>query len=288
MAPPKPKGLGRGLEALLGGSTASNVDDGELQMLDVGALRPGRYQPRTRMDPGALEELADSIRQRGLMQPIIVRVLETGFSIAYEIIAGERRWRAAQLAGLEQVPCLVREVPDEAALAMSLIENIQREDLNALEEAAGIQRLVDEFSLSVQQAADAVGRSRSATSNLLRLLALAQPVKDLMMAGDIEMGHGRALLALEPGEQVQMAHQIASRGLTVRDAERMVRQAAGPAGRPEPAPPDRDLLELEESLSEQLGAQVRIRANRAGAGQVSIRFASLDELDGILARFRDR
>ncbi|HQV15242.1 MAG TPA: ParB/RepB/Spo0J family partition protein, partial [Denitromonas sp.] len=217
MAPPKLKGLGRGLDALL----AANADDaekGELQMLPVGALQPGKYQPRTRMDPGSLEELAASIKAQGVMQPILVRPVGPD---RYEIIAGERRWRASQIAGLDTAPCLVREIPDEAALAMSLIENIQRENLNPLEEAAGIQRLIDEFEMTHQQAADAVGRSRPAASNLLRLLQLASPVQELLMAGDIDMGHARALLPLDPAGQIQFANRAAGRGLSVREVERL-------------------------------------------------------------------
>ena len=235
------------------------------------------------MDPGSLDELAASIRSRGIMQPIMVRPLDGG---DYEIIAGERRWRAAQIAGLGAVPCLVREIPDEAALAMSLIENIQRENLNPLEEAAGIQRLIDEFDMTHQQAADAVGRSRPAASNLLRLLQLAEPVQELLMAGDLDMGHARALLPLDGARQIQFGNRIAARQLSVREAEKLVQNEIEPRVRPAPQPPDRDLLALEEEIADAVGATVKIRANRRGAGSISLHFASLDQLDGLLERLR--
>ena len=287
MAPPKLKGLGRGLDALLAANNDGDRTEGELQTLPAAELQPGKYQPRTRMDPGSLEELAASIKSQGVMQPILVRPIGAMFDAKrYEIIAGERRWRAAQLAGLNEVPCLVREIPDEAALAMSLIENIQREDLNPLEEAAGIQRLIDEFSMTHQQAADAVGRSRPAASNLLRLLQLAPPVQELLMAGDIDMGHARALLPLDGAAQIGLANLIAARGLSVREAERLVHQALNPKSK-QPAPtPDRDILRLEEEIADQLGATVKIKANKKGAGELTIRFGSLDQLDGVLGRLR--
>jgi len=284
MAPPKLKGLGRGLDALLSGDSGDDEAKGELQTLSVKALRPGKYQPRTRMDPGSLDELAASIRSRGIMQPVLVRPLDGEGD--YEIIAGERRWRAAQIAGLSAVPCLVREIPDEAALAMSLIENIQREDLNPLEEAAGIQRLIDEFGMTHQQAADAVGRSRPAASNLLRLLQLSEPVQELLMAGDLDMGHARALLPLDGARQIRFANQIAARQLSVREAEKLVQHEIDPRSRPAPLPPDRDLLALEEEIADVLGATVKIRANRKGAGSISLHFSSLDQLDGLLERLR--
>jgi len=285
MAPPKLKGLGRGLDALLAATNDGDRTEGELQTLPAAELQPGKYQPRTRMDPGSLEELAASIKSQGVMQPILVRPIGAMFDAKrYEIIAGERRWRAAQLAGLNEVPCLVREIPDEAALAMSLIENIQREDLNPLEEAAGIQRLIDEFSMTHQQAADAVGRSRPAASNLLRLLQLAPPVQELLMAGDIDMGHARALLPLDGAAQIGLANLIAARGLSVREAERLVHQALNPKSK-QPAPtPDRDILRLEEEIADQLGATVKIKANNKGVGAVTIHFGSLDQLDGLLDR----
>ncbi|MCK0510128.1 ParB/RepB/Spo0J family partition protein [Aromatoleum buckelii] len=273
------KGLGRGLDALLAGNQDDDAERGELQALAVGDLRPGKYQPRTRMDPGSLEELAASIKAQGVMQPILVRPVNGS---AYEIIAGERRWRAAQIAELADVPCLVREIPDEAALAMSLIENIQREDLNPLEEAGGIQRLIDEFGMTHQQAADAVGRSRPAASNLLRLLNLARPVQELLMAGDIDMGHARAMLPLDGAGQIQLANHVAARGLSVRDTERLVQQTLNPRQKKAEREPDRDLLRIEEDIADVLGATVRIKANKKGAGEVTIRFGSLDQLDGLL------
>lgn len=285
MAPPKLKGLGRGLDALLAANNDSDQDEGELQSLPAAELQPGKYQPRTRMDPGSLEELAASIKTQGVMQPILVRPIGALFDAKrYEIIAGERRWRAAQLAGLTNVPCLVREIPDEAALAMSLIENIQREDLNPLEEAAGIQRLIDEFEMTHQQAADAVGRSRPAASNLLRLLQLAPAVQELLMAGDIDMGHARALLPLDGAAQVGLANLIAARGLSVRETERLVHQALNPKAKAEAPPPDRDILRLEEDIADRIGATVKIKANKKGAGAVTIQFGSLDQLDGLLER----
>ncbi|MCF8175513.1 MAG: ParB/RepB/Spo0J family partition protein [Burkholderiaceae bacterium] len=251
-------------------------------MLAVGALQPGKYQPRTRMDPGSLEELAASIKAQGLIQPISVRPVGND---RYEIIAGERRWRASQLAGLMEVPVLIRDIPDEAALAMSLIENIQREDLNPLEEAAGMQRLIDEFQMTHQQAADAVGRSRSAATNLLRLLHLAKPAQDMLMAGDIEMGHARALLPLSKSEQSRMAALVVDKGYSVREIERLVsRELNPPLKKHADKAPDRDLLRLEEELSDRLGATVSISANRKGSGSLTIRFGSLDQLDGLLAR----
>ncbi|GAB2180963.1 ParB/RepB/Spo0J family partition protein [Denitratisoma sp. agr-D3] len=280
MNPPKLKGLGRGLDALL---AANNSPEGSRQdSLPVGALQPGKYQPRTRMDPGSLEELAASIKAQGLIQPISVRPIGND---RYEIIAGERRWRASQIAGLTEVPVLIREIPDDAALAMSLIENIQREDLNPLEEAAGLQRLIDEFGMTHQQAADAVGRSRPAASNLLRLLQLAKPAQDMLMAGDIEMGHARALLPLPKAEQGRVAAWVVDKGFSVRETERIVsRELNPPAAKGGAKEPSRDILRLEEELADSLGATVKIAANRKGAGSMTIRFGSLDQLDGILAR----
>ena len=279
MNPPKLKGLGRGLDALL---AANNTPEGSKQdTLPVGALQPGKYQPRTRMDPGSLEELAASIKSQGLIQPISVRPIGND---RYEIIAGERRWRASQIAGLTEVPVLIREIPDDAALAMSLIENIQREDLNPLEEAAGLQRLIDEFGMTHQQAADAVGRSRPAASNLLRLLQLAKPAQDMLMAGDIEMGHARALLPLPKAEQGRVASLVVDKGFSVRETERIVSRELNPPAVKPGKEPNRDILRLEEDLSDNLGATVKIAANRKGAGSLTIRFGSLDQLDGILGR----
>jgi len=282
MNPPKMKGLGRGLDALLAANATSDAQRQET--LPVTALQPGKYQPRTRMDPGSLEELAASIKAQGLIQPISVRPVSGG---RYEIIAGERRWRASQIAGLSEVPVLIREIPDDAALAMSLIENIQREDLNPLEEAAGVQRLIDEFAMTNQEAADAVGRSRPATTNLLRLLQLAKPAQDMLMAGDIEMGHARALLPLPKSEQGRVAAQVVDKGFSVRETERMVARTLSPPQHKAAArTPDRDLLRLEEEIADGLGATVKIVANRKGAGSLTIRFGSLDQLDGLLARLK--
>ncbi|MDR2506849.1 MAG: ParB/RepB/Spo0J family partition protein [Candidatus Accumulibacter sp.] len=285
----KHKGLGRGLDALLGGDKTQQ-ERGERQLsLPVERLQPGKYQPRTRMDAESLQELAASIRVQGLMQPILVRPLkDMPGEERYEIIAGERRWRAARMADLAEVPALVREIPDEAALAMALIENIQRENLNPLEEAQGVQRLVDEFSMTQQQAADAVGRSRAATANLLRLLKLAPFVQEMLMEGRIDMGHARALLSLSGAMQVQLAQRIEQKRLSVRETEQLVRQTLNPLPGRETAhmKPDRDVLRLQEELADKLGARVEIRANRKGAGKIGIEFSSLDQLDGILRRIR--
>jgi ParB family chromosome partitioning protein len=284
MTPPKQKGLGRGLDALLAGNTGEAGNAGELRTLEVGMLQPGKYQPRTRMDPGSLEELAESIRSQGIMQPILVREVGRG---RFEIIAGERRWRAAQIAGLTEVPALVREIADEAALAMSLIENIQRENLNPLEEAAGVQRLIDEFGMTHEQAATAIGRSRSATTNLLRLLQLAEPVQEQLITGDLDMGHARALLTLPRADQIALANRVVAQGLTVRDTEKLVAQGGvAEQGGKRPAPVSRDLARLEEELSDLLGAAVGIHANARGAGKLAIRFSDLDQLDGLIARLR--
>ncbi|MBL8393101.1 MAG: ParB/RepB/Spo0J family partition protein, partial [Candidatus Accumulibacter sp.] len=260
---------------------ASNRE--QQRTLPVGCIQPGRYQPRTRMDAASLEELAASIRAQGLMQPILVRPIADE---RYEIIAGERRWRAAQMAGLSEVSTLIREIPDEAALAMALIENIQRENLNPLEEALGLQRLIDEFSMTHQQAADAVGRSRPAASNLLRLLQLAPPVQELLLQGEIDMGHARALLPLGGALQVQLAQRVVHKGLSVRETERLVQHALQPPKAVTPVRPDRDLLRLQDDLADLLGAQVAIRANRRGAGKILIDFGDLDQLEGILQRLR--
>ncbi|WP_153111989.1 ParB/RepB/Spo0J family partition protein [Propionivibrio limicola] len=281
----KLKGLGRGLDALLAGNDSQNKD--QQRSLSVTSLQPGKYQPRTQMDLGSLEELAASIRAQGLMQPVLVRPLGDGLGEdRYEIIAGERRWRAAQMTGLTEVPALIREIPDESALAMALIENIQRENLNPLEEAQGLQRLIDEFSMTHQQAADAVGRSRPAASNLLRLLQLAPPVQELLMRGAIDMGHARALLPLAVPLQVQLAQHIADKGLSVREAERLAQQALKPPKPQEAKKPDRDVLRLQEELSDLLGATVEIRTNKRGSGKIAIEFGNLDQLEGILQRFR--
>ena len=278
----KLKGLGRGLDALLAGND-TRAEDAPAE-LAVGLLRPGRFQPRTRMDPQSIAELADSIKAQGLIQPILVRPVDGG---KYEIIAGERRWRAAQLAGLAQVPVVVRAVPDQAALAMALIENIQREDLNPLEEAGGIHRLIDEFRMTHDTAAQAVGRSRSAVTNLLRLLNLAKPVRELLMQGKLDMGHARALLAVSGPRQVELAHQVVSRGLSVRETEQLagrvdvtVRKA------PRKHRKDRDLQALEDELAETLGAPVTITPGKRGKGKLLIGYSSLDQLDEFLRKLR--
>ncbi len=291
MVTKKPKGLGLGLEALLGPrvSDAPPAEPGPPTTLPLSALRAGKYQPRTRMDEGSLYELAESIKSQGVMQPILVRPLGATPDQGFEIIAGERRFRAAKLAGLDSVPVLVKVVADEAAAVMSLIENIQREDLNPLEEAQGLQRLVTEFKLTHEQAAQAVGRSRSAASNLLRLLNLAEPVQQMLLAGDIDMGHARALLALPAAQQVMAAQEITAKKLSVRDAERLVVRATQETGRPnkpKPKAKSRDLARLEERLADRLTAAVEIRVKRrtkrGEAGEIAIAFGSLEELNGLL------
>jgi ParB family chromosome partitioning protein len=280
----KMKGLGRGLDALLG-SEPQPAAAAAPQQLPIARLRPGRYQPRTRMDAEALAELADSIRAQGVIQPILVRPVGED---RYEIIAGERRFRAAQMAGLAEVPVSVRDVPDDAALTMALIENIQRENLNPLEEAQGVQRLVREFDFTHEQAAAAIGRSRSATSNLLRLLNLAAPVQEMLMEGRLDMGHARALLAVDAATQVQLGHQIVLKGLSVREAEALVaRTQRAPSSGSRAAPArSRDLERLEEELSDALAATVRLQVDARGKGRVVIQVSGLDQLDGIVARLK--
>jgi ParB family chromosome partitioning protein len=279
----KQKGLGRGLDALLGGDEAPKDS---LMTLPVSRIRPGKYQPRTKMDQEALAELAASIKSQGLMQPVLVRPVERD---RYELIAGERRWRAAQMAGLDEVPALVREVADEAALAMALIENIQRENLNAMEEAAGLQRLVHEFKMTHQQAADAVGRSRSAATNLLRLLNLAKPVQAMVMEGVLEMGHARALLALNGARQVEAANRSAARGLSVRETEALaqnwIKGDATPARRKKV---DRDIARLEEETAEKIGTTVEIKVGRKGTGKLILHYSSFEHLDELIAKLRQR
>ena len=278
-----------GLDALLGprvpDTPATPAADGAPSTLKLALLQPGKYQPRTRMDEGALYELAESIKSQGVMQPILVRPLPAG---RYEIIAGERRFRAAKLAGLDEVPVLVKAVPDEAAAVMSLIENIQREDLNPLEEAQGLKRLIDEFGLTHEQAAQAVGRSRSAASNLLRLLNLTAPVQQMLLAGDLEMGHARALLALDAAQQILSANEVSAKKLSVRETEALVTRMLGQStagaprmARPAPTKP-RDIARLEEALADKLTASVEIRVRRGQAGEIAIGFSSLDELNGLL------
>ena len=277
----KPRGLGRGLDALLLGDGNAALAEESLQNIAIAKLQPGKYQPRTNMDQVALAELAESIKAQGVMQPILARPIDTD---RYEIIAGERRWRAAQLAGLAEVPVLIRKVPDESALAMSLIENIQRENLNPLEEALGIQRLINEFGMTHQTAGEALGNSRSTISNLLRLLNLSAPVQELMMQGKIDMGHGRALLPLAPGQQIKIANAIVQKQLSVRETERLVNQIEHPVAK-KIKKPDRDLLRLQEDVSERLGAQVAIKPKKNGQGNIVIHYTSLDQLDDILSKF---
>jgi ParB family transcriptional regulator, chromosome partitioning protein len=304
MVTKKPKGLGRGLEALLGPTASNNAADisaanpGLPASLFLADIVPGTYQPRTRMDEGALYELAESIKAQGIMQPILVRKVGAGANTGkYEIIAGERRYRAARLAGLDSVPVLVRDVPDEAAAAMSLIENIQREDLNPLEEAHGLQRLVKEFGLTHEQAAQSVGRSRSAASNLLRLLNLAEPVQTMLMAGDLDMGHARALLALERAAQITAANQIAAKKLSVRETENLVKKLGAEFNLVSPRPKaekSRDVRRLEDELSDLLTAQVEVRVKKRvkrngrseEMGEVAIHFGSLEELNGLIDKLR--
>ncbi|HEX5637009.1 MAG TPA: ParB/RepB/Spo0J family partition protein [Gammaproteobacteria bacterium] len=280
MAKPN-KGLGRGLDALLSGN--SDVHEEAMRELRIDQLKPGKYQPRTHMDEAALNDLAASIKAQGVIQPILARELPDG---SCEIIAGERRWRAAKLAGLTLVPVLVRKVPDSAALAMALIENIQRENLNPLEEAVGIQRLIDEFHMTHQTAADAVGRSRSAASNLLRLLKLTEVVQEHLATGRLDMGHARALLALEGASQIAAANKIVAEGLSVREAEKLVNDTLNPVVKHlrESVQDSRDIIRLQEKVADQLGAKVGIRHGAKGKGKLVIEYQSLDQLDGILTK----
>ena len=292
MVTKKPKGLGRGLEALLGADAPGigqlaqgEVSPGQPSTLPVNKLQAGKYQPRTRMDEGALAELADSIRAQGIMQPILVRPVDAAKG-RYEIIAGERRFRAAQLAGLTEVPVLVKDVADEHAAAMALIENIQREDLNPLEEAQGVKRLLDEFGLTHEQASQAIGRSRSATSNLLRLLNLASAVQTMLLAGDIDMGHARALLAVDTATQIQLANQIIAKRLSVRDAEQLVARtdkgASTKTSRPKTV--SRDVARLEEALSDQLGTKVTLKVTGKERGQLIVDFHGWEHCSSIIEK----
>ena len=286
----KKRGLGRGLDALLSsnkghpGEDGASGESGDLRMLPLDLIQRGQYQPRSDMHPETLTELADSIRAQGVVQPIVVRAIGEG---RYEIIAGERRWRASQMAGLDAIPAVVREVPDQAAMAMALIENIQRENLNPMEEARALQRLIHEFNLTHQQTAEAVGRSRAAVSNLLRLLELDEEVRAMLERGDLEMGHARALLALAADQQRIAARKVATQGLSVRETERLVKKMqstaqSGPA--PDRASHDPDIRKLEQRLSEVLAAAVSIQHSSKGKGKLVIQYNSLDELDGVLAR----
>ena len=293
MATKKLKGLGRGLDALLGGDSDNvTAPAGAPSALPVSQVQAGKYQPRTRMDEGALAELAASIKSQGIMQPVLVRPLpdNSGFGAQrYEIIAGERRFRAAQLAGLEEIPVLVREVDDQTAAAMALIENIQREDLNPLEEAQGIARLISDFNFTHEQAASAVGRSRSAVSNLLRLVNLASPVQTMLMAGDIDMGHARALLAVDSASQINLANQVVARRLSVRETEKLVTRALEEQDAPATTrhkEKSGDIVRLEEELSDKLATPVVFKMGAKGRGQMIIDFSDLDVLEGVLARLR--
>ena len=279
----KQKGLGRGLDALLAGDMEDEVVAGDgLRMLRVSQMQAGQYQPRTHMDDGALQTLADSIKAKGIMQPILVREIAPD---QYEIIAGERRWKASQIAGLEEVPVLIREIEDEAALEMALIENIQRENLNPLEEALGIKRLIDEFAMTHERAASAVGRSRVAVSNLLRLLTLAGGVQAMLMEGRLDMGHARALIGLEPAQQVMLANKITQENLSVREVEKLVKQVDG-AMKPKVPKTNihQDVLSLQDMLSEKLGAGVTITAKANGSGTLKINYSNLDELEGFIKK----
>lgn len=289
MATKKLKGLGRGLDALLGGDSQPAPAKAP-STLKIDQVQAGKYQPRTRMDETSLSELAASIKNQGIMQPVLVRPLQEGAPVPYEIIAGERRFRAAQMAGLDEIPVLVREVDDQSAAAMALIENIQREDLNPLEEAQGIQRLINDFQFTHEQAASAVGRSRSAVSNLLRLINLAQPVQTMLMAGDIDMGHARALLAVDSAHQITLATQVIAKRLSVRETEKLVARAleeqASPATPARAREKPGDIVRLEEELSDKLATPVMFKMGAKGKGQLIIDFADLDILDGVLARLR--
>jgi ParB family chromosome partitioning protein len=286
----KKRGLGRGLDALLATSQSAKYSEdeqlehqGELRKIPLEFLQPGKYQPRKDMSADALEDLAASIRSQGIIQPIVVRQVSEH---KYEIIAGERRWRAAQIARLDVIPCLIKDVPDEAAVAIAIIENIQREDLNAMEEAQALDRLMVEFDLTHQEVATAVGKSRTTVTNLLRLNNLNDDVKLLLEHGDIEMGHARALLSLQGEQQNEAAQIVSGKGLTVRDTENLVRRLLGPVKAKEQTKPDPDVQRLETELSENLGAPVNIAHNAKGKGKLVINFSSLDQLEGILAHIK--
>lgn len=274
-------GLGKGLDILLSSSKAKIEDkDSTMRSLPVDKIQKGKYQPRQNMDPEALQQLTDSIKAQGLIQPVVVRSIANG---EYELIAGERRWRAAQIAGLHDIPSVIRKIPDQAAAAMSLIENIQREDLNPLEEALAMERLIEEFSLTHQQTAEAVGRSRSSVTNLLRLLILEEKTKEHLDSGGLEMGHARALLALDGAKQIEAAQKVVSKGMSVRDTERWVKKLNAikdkSSAKPEKA---LEVTKLERDLGEKLGANIQINYNNKGKGKITIEYNSLDELDGIL------
>ena len=278
----KPKGLGRGLDALLADNDQVVSAEGSQRMLNVAQLQPGKYQPRSYMDDAALQTLADSIRSQGIMQPILVREIAAD---KFEIIAGERRWRASQIAGLAQVPVLVREIADESALAMALIENIQRENLNPLEEAQGIKRLIDEFAMTHENAADAVGRSRAAVSNILRLLTLTHAVQELLMQNKLDMGHARALIGLDAAQQILLANKTVQQKLSVRDVENLVKNLVSDVKpKLQKISMNRDVLALQNTLSEKIGASVTISAKANGAGTLKVNYSSLDQLDEIIKK----
>lgn len=278
----KPMGLGRGLDALLASDIETAISTEAMRTLNVAQLQPGKYQPRSYMDDAALQTLADSIKSQGIMQPILVRQIGAD---KYEIIAGERRWRASKIAGLTEVPVLVRDIADESALAMALIENIQRENLNPLEEAQGIKRLIDEFAMTHEKAAGAVGRSRVAVSNLLRLLSLSPAVQDLLMQNKLDMGHARALIGLQAAQQIMLANKIVSQNLSVREVESLVKKLGAEANtKPHKITPNRDVLVLQNSLSEKIGAVVSIVSKANGAGMLKINYNNLDQLDDIIAK----
>jgi ParB family chromosome partitioning protein len=300
----KKRGLGRRLEELLagshknisspesmtekfvtpiGGTESASINQGNLRQFPIDKIQPGRYQPRKIFQEGALQELAESIRSQGIIQPVVIRPIGNQ---QYELIAGERRWRAAQLAGLHEIPAIVKEIPDEAAIAMSLIENIQREDLNVMEEAEGLQRLIDEFEMSHLEVAEAIGRSRAAVTNLLRLLKLSPDVKTLVENGDIDAGHAKVLLALEGSEQSQAAKTIVEKGLSVRDAEELVRKMQLPVEKKTAELPDPNIRNLEMQLSDTLGAKVLIQQMGKKKGKLTIFYNNLDELEGILTHIR--
>jgi ParB family transcriptional regulator, chromosome partitioning protein len=279
----KPMGLGRGLDALLSNDIeVAKVGADAQRMLNVSQLQPGKYQPRSYMDDAALQTLADSIRAQGIMQPILVREVSQD---KFEIIAGERRWRASQIAGLQEVPVLVREIADESALAMALIENIQRENLNPLEEAQGIKRLIDEFAMTHEKAAEAVGRSRVAVSNILRLLSLSAPVQEMLMQGKLDMGHARALIGLDAAQQVLLANRVVQQNLSVRDVENLVKKLTDEGkSKSQKTTINRDVMALQNTLSEKIGAVVSISPNANGSGTLKINYSNLDQLDDIVAK----
>ena len=282
----KPKGLGRGLDALLASDNENAQSTDALRTLNVAQLQPGKYQPRSYMDDAALQTLADSIKLQGIMQPILVRQINSESAAdKYEIIAGERRWRASQIAGIDTVPVLVREIADESALAMALIENIQRENLNPLEEAQGVRRLIGEFAMTHEKAAEAVGRSRAAVSNLLRLLTLTYAVQELLMQNKLDMGHARALIGLDAAQQIMLANRIVQQNLSVREVENLVKKIGAQTNtKPQKITPNRDVLTLQNSLSEKIGAVVSISAKANGAGMLKISYSNLDQLDDIIAK----